>query len=106
MAKNNPFDGGPDYVTALCSQLNDGPNAFQVSPPSAGGIHLSIRLLDDRLELLDILCEKSGWNRNQIMIALLDKGVWFLFSGLLDEPANKIIKERVSRALRQPGLRR
>src|SRR5437870_5626447 len=106
MAKNNPFVGGPDYVTALCAVLEQGSNTFRMAAPSAGGSQLSIRMLDDRLELLDILREKSGWNRNQLLIALLDKGLWFLFAELDDETAGKIMKERIFRALHQPGLRR
>lgn len=105
MAKENPFVGGPDYVKALCAVLQ-GSNAFRVAPPSASGSQLSIRMLDDRLELLKVLGEKSGWNRNQLLIALLDKGLWFLFAELNDETAGKIIKERISKALRQPGVRR
>jgi len=105
MAKNNPMVGGPDFVQALCNAL-ERPNEFAPSPPSTGGTQLSLRFREDFLTLLEILSKQSKWNRNQIIDALIQKGLFVLFDRLSDPTAHKILRERVSRALRQPGLRR
>src|SRR5437773_12065190 len=83
VARNNPLEGGPDFVQALCNALEQRLNAF-ARPRSTGGTQVSMRFREDRLAILDALTERSGWNRNQVVDALSDAGLLLLFGRLSD----------------------
>lgn len=89
MAANNPM-AGPDFVEALRNVLEERAPSF-TRPPSTGGTQVSLRFREDRLALLDRLSEYSGWNRNQIVDALTDKGLFVLFVRLSDDVADEIM---------------
>jgi hypothetical protein len=89
MARNNPFEGGPDFVQSLCNALERKESTF-TRPPSSGGTQVSIRFREDRLAILNSISERSGWNRNQVVDALTDVGLLLLFTKLSDTTEKKI----------------
>lgn len=99
MAKFNPVMCEQDYVTVLgvaLSALELG-TAFKPTPPAAGGDQISIRLPKDRLSLLDAICSRASWSRNQVLIALIDRSIFALFEELPDKTANQIREDLLSR---------
>ena len=94
MAKNNPTAGGPDFVELLKKTL-EGKVAGFCRPPATGGTQISLRIREDRLMLLDKLSERSGWNRTQVIDALIDMGLFVLFDRLSSSVAEEIIESSV-----------
>lgn len=94
MAKNNPMAGGPKFVGLLKHAL-EGRVAGFARPPATGGTQVSLRLREDRLMLLDILSERSGWNRTQVIDALIDQGLFELFELLTTSASDEIIESQV-----------
>lgn len=94
MAKNNPMSGGPDFVELLKNALEGKVDGF-VRPPATGGLQISLRFREDRLILLNQLSERSGWNRTQVVDALIDKGLFALFERLPSGLADEIIQNTV-----------
>jgi hypothetical protein len=90
MALNNPWAGGPDYVVALGNAIDKVPNAY-ARPPASGGTQISLRIAEDRLAVLDELCVKSKWNRNQVVNALIDKGLFLVFHQLSSAKVDEIM---------------
>jgi hypothetical protein len=90
MALDNPFAGGPDYLASLANALDKVPNAYS-QPPASGGSQLSLRANDDRIAVLDEVCSQSGWNRSQVISAMIDKGLFLLFHQLTAGTADKIM---------------
>lgn len=90
MAKNNPMAGGPDFIELLKNAL-EGRVAGFARPPATGGTQVSLRFREDRLLLLDTLAERGGWNRTQVIDALIDKGLYVLFDLLTAGAAEEIM---------------
>ncbi len=90
MAFNNPISGGPDLISALRNALEKTPNVY-AKPPLTGGTQISSRFADDRLAILDAICEQSGWNRNQVINALVDRGLLVLFQQISDVAVDAIM---------------
>lgn len=90
MAINNPFAGSPDFVRALASAIESIPNAY-TRAPQAGGAATSVRMPDERVACLDAVAKASGWTRNEVVNALLDKGLFVLFHELGDSDVEKIM---------------
>jgi hypothetical protein len=98
MASQNPLAGGPDFVIALRNALKKTPGAYSTPPPT-GGTQISSRFADDRLAILDGLCEYSGWNRNQIINAFVDRGLFEVFQYVSDEVVEKIMEHAAHRVI-------
>lgn len=94
--RNNPMSGGPDCVEMLVGAIEQG-HANYCRPPATGGRQFSVRLSRDRLELLDLLADRSGWNRNQIVDGLIDKGFFILFERLSGSTGESLTDELVQR---------
>jgi hypothetical protein len=90
MANTNPISGGPDFVRSLCNAIQKIPSSY-VQPPPTGGDATSIRFPTERLALLDAIVSASDWNRNQVVNALVDKGLFVLFAELDEESASKLV---------------
>lgn len=90
MASRNPVSSGPDFVLALRNALEKAEGAYS-KPPLTGGTQISCRFADDRLAMLDAISEQSGWNRNQLISALLDRGLFELFRHLEDDVMERIM---------------
>lgn len=99
MAKHNPTAGGPDFVELLKRAL-EGKSAGLVKPPATGGVQVSFRLEEGRLAMLDILSKRSGWNRTQVIDALIEHGLFELFERLPNSLSSEIIDETVKSVVR------
>lgn len=97
MAHTNPLAGGPDYVRSLCNAIHAAEGTYK-QPPATGGGATSLRFPRDRAALLDALASASGWNRNQVVNALVDKGLFVLFSELGEKRAVELV-EKVSNSI-------
>lgn len=98
MASQNPIAGGPDFVVVLRNALEKTPGTYS-SPPPTGGTQISVRFADDRLGILDAVCEQSGWNRNQLINAFVDRGLFELFHYLSNEAVEGIIERAAERVI-------
>ena len=78
-----PHGGGPDFVMSLRVALSawELKSVYTPMAPAAGGEQISIRLPKDKIALLDVVASRSGWSRNQVLLALLDPGLRSLFEG-------------------------
>jgi hypothetical protein len=103
MASSNPFSGGPDFVEILRNALEPVNISTYIRPPFTGGSQVSMRLPPDRVALLDRLCERSGWNRNQVIDALIDKGLIELFGALSETTADEIMSEHAAKLMASRG---
>lgn len=86
--------GGPDFVEILKHAIQGQDSGF-VKPPLTGGTQISIRFREDRLFLFDELSRRSGWNRTQVIDALIEKGLLILFGSLDADVSKKIIESCV-----------
>jgi hypothetical protein len=98
MSHANPIAGGPDFILPLRNALEKTPNAYS-KPPVTGGTQISSRFAEDRLALLDAICEMSDWNRNQVINALVDRGLYELFQQLTNETTNTLMDHVVDKIL-------
>jgi hypothetical protein len=98
MASQNPIAGGPDFVVVLRNALEKTQGGY-VTPPPTGGTQISSRFADDRLAILDAVCEHSGWNRNQVINAFVDRGLFELFSYVGDDVVEKIMTHAAERVI-------
>jgi hypothetical protein len=92
MSTKNPFEGGPDFVKSLINAIEVVPNAY-TRPPQAGGQATSVRLPAERIACLDAIATSSSWTRNEVVNALLDKGIFILFHQLKDEQVERIMEQ-------------
>ena len=101
MAKFNPVMREQDYLTVLGVALSapELGTVFRPTPPAAGGDQISIRLPKDRVALLDVICTRTSWSRNQVLIALIDRSIFALFEGLPDKTANQIREDLLPRTI-------
>ncbi len=91
--------GGPDFVEMLRNALEERATTI-TRPPATGGTQVSLRFREDRLALLDQLAQRSGWNRNQIVDALTDKGLFVLFERLSNAVADDVMESHVKALLK------
>jgi hypothetical protein len=95
---NNPIAGGPNFVEVLKNVLEKVPNAY-AKPPATGGTQISVRFGDDRLAILDGIEKHSGWNRSQIINALVDRGLYELFSRVSNQVVEAIMASAADRVV-------
>jgi hypothetical protein len=91
--------GGPDYVAVLRNALENAPGAY-AHPPSSGGDQISIRFPDSTAAIIEAIaahCRQPDWNRNQVINALVDRGLFDLFCVLGDATMEEIMKAVASR---------
>ena len=100
MALNNPLLGGPDFVKSLVNAIEVAPNAY-AHPPQASGMATSIRLPKERVAVLDAIADatKGKWTRNDVVNALLDKGLFVLFEQINDGEMSKIMNQAAHQIL-------
>jgi len=98
MASQNPIAGGPDFVIVLRNALEKTSGGY-CTPPPTGGTQVSSRFADDRLAILDAVCEHSSWNRNQVINAFVDRGLFELFNYLGDDVVEKIMTHAAERVI-------
>ncbi len=98
--ENNPLAGGPDFVRIL-SGLITGAHGLYSRPPATGGSSTSIRLPRERSVLLDLIAGHSGWNRTQVIYALLERGLLELFGELPNQLTGSLMEELAERLAKE-----
>jgi hypothetical protein len=81
MLRTNPMAGGPAYIIALRNALESAsrPGQYNQPPKQRGGPQLSVRFDDFQFNHIDAIAEKTGWNRSEVINALLHRGLFDLY---------------------------
>jgi hypothetical protein len=82
----NPM-AGPAYVVALKNALEKKLAEYH-SPPRTGGTQISTRLDDFVLNHVEAIVQESGWNRAEVMYALIQRGLFDLYHFILHDPSS------------------
>lgn len=100
----NPM-AGPAYVIALRNALEDRKTEY-TTPPRTGGTQISTRLDDFVFNHVEAIVEECGWNRAEVLYALIQRGLFDLYEFVSPEIVNKIVHNIVARmAPPQPPAR-
>jgi hypothetical protein len=91
----NPM-AGPAYVVALQNALEKRVNEYR-TPPRTGGIQISTRFDEFVLNHVDAIVEESGWNRAEVLYALVQRGLFDLYAFLAPEVTETIIHKIVAK---------
>ena len=105
MALNNPMVGGPDFIQILVNAVERIPQSY-TRPPPTGGKGISFRMREGPAAILDELTRRSGWNRNQVLDALIERGLRDVFNTLSDQAAKDVMDvaaEALMRSRAQEG---
>jgi hypothetical protein len=97
MTLPNPMSG-PAYVMALRNALerDKRPSDYN-QPPKGGGIQISVRLEEFLYNHVDAIVERSGWNRADVLTALVQRGLFDLYEFSHPETVEKIVKKIVGK---------
>lgn len=101
----NPF-AGPAYIMNLCNTLEPHLKPTELrNPPRTGGSQISIRLDDHVLNHVDVIVEKSGWNRAEVLYALVQRGIFDLYYFAQGETVDAIVEAVIRKGPRpQPNV--
>lgn len=100
----NPM-AGPAYVIALRNALENRKTEY-TTPPRTGGTQISTRLDDFVFNHVEAIVEECGWNRAEVLYALIQRGLFDLYEFVSPETVNKIVNKIVARmAPPQPAAR-
>src|SRR5215469_17034147 len=100
----NPM-AGPAYVLALRNALERRKTEY-TTPPKTGGTQISTRLDDFVLKHVQAIVEECGWNRAEVLYALIQRGLFDLYEFVSPEIVNRIVHKIVSKmAPPQPPAR-
>jgi hypothetical protein len=97
MALSNPMSG-PAYVIALRNALETArrPSDYK-TPPRTGGTQISIRLDDFIFNHVDALVTECGWNRAEVLYALIQRGLFDLYEFAAPQTVERIVQKIVSK---------
>jgi hypothetical protein len=104
MPRTNPM-AGPAYVIALRNALENRTTEY-TTPPRTGGTQISTRLDDFVFNHVESVVEECGWNRAEVLYALIQRGLFDLYEFLSPEIVERIVQKIVARmAPPQPPAR-
>jgi hypothetical protein len=97
MTRPNPMSG-PAYIMALVNALEKSkrPLAYN-NPPRSGGTQVSIRLDDFVYNHVDAIVDKSGWNRAEVLNALIHRGLFDLYAYAQSDTVDEIVQAVVDK---------
>lgn len=87
---------GPAYVIALRNALENRKTEY-TTPPRTGGTQISTRLDDFVFNHVEAIVEECGWNRAEVLYALIQRGLFDLYEFVSPEIVNKIVHNIVAR---------
>jgi hypothetical protein len=87
----NPMSG-PAYVIALRNALEKRPSEYQ-EPPRTGGTQISIRLDEFIFNHVEAITAKSGWNRAEVLNALIQRGLFDLYEFCKPDVVETLVQE-------------
>jgi hypothetical protein len=89
---------GPAYVIALRNALEaaERPSDYR-RPPRTGGTQISIRLDDFIFNHVDAIVAQSGWNRAEVLYALIQRGLFDLYEFATPETVETLVQKIVTK---------
>ena len=96
MPRANPMSG-PAYVIALRNALEQRPANEYQSPPRTGGTQVSIRLDEFILNHVEAITAKAGWNRAEVLNALIQRGLFDLYEFCRPEVVDNLVEDVVAK---------
>jgi hypothetical protein len=96
---------GPAYVIALRNALENRITEY-TTPPRTGGTQISTRLDEFVFNHVEAIVEECGWNRAEVLYALIQRGLFDLYEFVSPEIVERIVRKIISRmAPAQPPAR-
>lgn len=92
----NPMSG-PAYVMALRNALEKRPSSEYQEPPRTGGTQVSIRLDEFIFNHVEAITAKSGWNRAEVLNALIQRGLFDLYEFCKPEAVDALVQDVVAK---------
>jgi hypothetical protein len=92
----NPMSG-PAYVIALRNALEQRALSEYQSPPRTGGTQVSIRLDEFVLNHVEAITVKAGWNRAEVLNALIQRGLFDLYEFCKPEVVEGLVQHVVAK---------
>jgi hypothetical protein len=83
---------------ALCNALESQRRPGIRNPPRTTGTQISSRLDENILNHVDVIVEQSGWNRTEVLYALVQRGLFDFYFFADDETVEKIIEVVMTKA--------
>ena len=96
MRRPNPMSG-PAYVIALRNALEHRPASEYQSPPRTGGTQVSIRLDEFIFNHVEAITVKTGWNRAEVLNALIQRGLFDLYEFCKPEVVDALVQDVVAK---------
>lgn len=96
MSRANPMSG-PAYVMALRNALEQRAASEYQSPPRTGGTQVSIRLDEFMLNHVEAITAKAGWNRAEVLNALIQRGLFDLYEFCSPESVEGLVQDVVAK---------
>jgi hypothetical protein len=91
----NPMSG-PAYVIALRNALEKRPSEYQEAPRT-GGTQVSIRLDEFIFNHVEAITAKSGWNRAEVLNALIQRGLFDLYEFCAPRMVDTLVQDVVAK---------
>ena len=88
---------GPAYVLALRNALEQRVASEYQSPPRTGGTQVSIRLDEFMLNHVEAVTAKTGWNRAEVLNALIQRGLFDLYEFCKPEVVEGLVQDVVAK---------
>jgi hypothetical protein len=88
---------GPAYVISLRNALEQRPASEYQSPPRTGGTQVSIRLDEFSFNHVEAIMAKTGWNRAEVLNALIQRGLFDLYEFCKPEVVDALVKDVVAK---------
>lgn len=96
MPRPNPMSG-PAYVIALRNALEKRPSSEYQDAPRTGGTQVSIRLDEFIFNHVEAITAKSGWNRAEVLNALIQRGLFDLYEFCKPEAVDALVQDVVAK---------
>ena len=89
---------GPAYILALRNALEVDQRPLEYrTPPRTGGTQVSIRLDEFVYNHIDVIVVRSGWNRAEVLNAIIHRGLFDLYAFLSPEMVDDIVRVLVAK---------
>jgi hypothetical protein len=95
----NPFSG-PAYVVTLKNALEN--NGGNTSRPRTGGEQISLRLESHTINHINVIAEHAGWNRSEVLTAVIERGLFDLYGALDPNTTQELIRKVTEATLPMP----
>ncbi len=94
MSRPNPMSG-PAHVIALRNALEQRPATEYQTPPRTGGTQVSVRLDEFIFNHIEAIGAKTGWNRAEVLNALIQRGLFDLYEFCKPEVVETLVQDVV-----------